>query len=168
MHKKVYWRFWLLILSLMILIGVSLVVLMYRFGYEGTLIKLDIQHEQPQRVEFSQFVMVPGGSSEYVITPYRYKAGVYELSFDFDDLDEDNNIFDESVFVRIEYENEVYCDMKLIELFEKDDLILTLDMSEDIWKNVKIVYYIPESVGNEIQGATADFDLFVTANEKRE
>ena len=47
MTKKVAWRFLLVILSLMILIGVGLVIIMYYFGHEGTLIKLDIQYEEP-------------------------------------------------------------------------------------------------------------------------
>ena len=39
-------------------------------------------------------------------------------------------------------------------------------MRETVLKDVKIVYYIPLEVGNEIQGAVADFDLFVMAAEK--
>lgn len=166
MTKKVAWRFFLVILSLMILIGVGLVIIMYYFGHEGTLIKLDIQYEEPKRVEFDSFAMVPGGETEYIINPYRYKPGVYDLSFDFIDNDTSTNVFDESVCVRIEFEGKVYCDMPLSELFNSDNIVLTLDMRETVLKDVKIVYYIPLEVGNEIQGAVADFDLFVMAAEK--
>ena len=56
--------------------------------------------------------------------------------------------------------------MPLSELFNSDNIVLTLDMRETVLKDVKIVYYIPLEVGNEIQGAVADFDLFVMAAEK--
>lgn len=168
MRKIQYWRLWLLILSVMILIGVAMVVVVIRFGHDGNTIKMDIQHGQPQKVENTIPRMIPGAKSEYVITSYRYVPGIYTLTFDFEDKDFENSVFDNAVRVRIECNGEVYCDQTLATLFETGDPVVTLDMREEIWKTINVVYYIPEDIGNEIQGATADFDLFIIANEKRD
>ena len=69
MTKVQYWRLLRIILSLMILIGSAMVYLVIRFGHDGNAIKMDIQYGQPQKVEFSQFAMIPGRKSEYIITP---------------------------------------------------------------------------------------------------
>ena len=168
MDKKNYWRLLLIILSLMILIGSSMVILVMHFGHDGNAIKMDIQHGQPQKVEFSQFAMIPGGKSEYIITPYRYVPGVYYLTFDFQDKEVGHSIFDKSVYVYIECDGVVYCDQRLSSIFDSENPVITLDLKEDISKEIKLVYYIPEDIGNEIQGATADFELFIIANEKRD
>ncbi len=168
MEKKQYWRLLLIILSLMILIGSAMVYLVIRFGHDGNAIKMDIQYGQPQKVEFSQFAMIPGGKSEYIITPYRYVPGVYNLTFDFQDKEIGHSIFDKSVYVYIECDGVVYCDQRLSSIFDSENPVITLDLREDISKEIKLVYYIPEEIGNEIQGATADFELFIIANEKRD
>ncbi len=168
MTKVQYWRLLLIILSLMILIGSAMVYLVIRFGHDGNAIKMDIQYGQPQKVEFSQFAMIPGGKSEYIITPYRYVPGVYNLTFDFQDKEIGHSIFDKSVYVYIECDGVVYCDQRLSSIFDSENPVITLDLRKDISKEIKLVYYIPEEIGNEIQGATADFELFIIANEKRD
>ena len=168
MEKKQYWRLLLIILSLMILIGSSMVYLLMRHGHDGNVIKMDIQYGQPQKVEFSQLAMVPGGKSEYIINPYRYAPGVYDLTFSFTDKELGHSVFDQSVYVYVEYDGVVYCDKSLVEIFESEDFTITIDLTDRVSEEVKLVYYIPEDVGNEIQGATANFELFIIANEKRD
>ena len=168
MEKKQYWRLLLIVLSLMILIGSSMVYLLMRHGHDGNVIKMDIQYGQPQKVEFSQFAMVPGGKSEYIITPYRYAPGVYNLTFNFTDREPGYSVFDQSVHIYVEYDGVVYCDKSLAEIFESEDFTITIDLTDEVREEVKLVYYIPEDVGNEIQGATANFELFIIANEKRD
>ena len=168
MTKIQYWRLLLIILSLMILIGCAMVYLVIRHGHDGNVIKIDVQHEQPQKVEFTQLAMVPGGKSEYIINPYRYVPGVYNLTFNFTDTDPGYSAFDQSVHVYVECDGVVYCDKSLAEIFESEDFTITIDLTDEVWEEVKLVYYIPEDVGNEIQGAAADFELFIIANEKRD
>ena len=168
MAKIQYWRLLLIILSLMILIGCAMVYLVIRHGHDGNVIKMDVQHEQPQKVEFSQLAMVPGGKSEYIINPYRYVPGVYNLTFNFTDTDPGYSAFDQLVHVYVECDGVVYCDKSLAEIFESEDFTITIDLTDEVWEEVKLVYYIPEDVGNEIQGAAADFELFIIANEKRD
>ena len=56
----------------------------------------------------------------------------------------------------------------LVTAIEHADFTITIDLTDEVWEEVKLVYYIPEDVGNEIQGAAADFELFIIANEKRD
>jgi hypothetical protein len=106
-----------------------MVYLVIRFGHDGNAIKMDIQHGQPQKVEFSQFAMIPGGKSEYIIIPYRYVPGVYNLTFDFQDKEIGHSIFDKSVYVYIECDGVVYCDQRLSSIFDSENPVITLDLA---------------------------------------
>ena len=72
----------------------------------------------------------------------------------------------DNLYILIEYDGVVYCHNTLSALYEGGPTI-TLNLKRIKAQNIRVVYYIPEEVGNEIQGNVADFDVFINATERR-
>ena len=167
MLKQRFMRFLLVILSLLILLGVGLLSYkLYHWREENNYIKMDIQFGEPMEVQCDTLAMLPGVKNEFHITPYRDKPGVYDLTFSFIDYSDKESVYAEYVYVIVEYNEEEYCHQTLKSLFEAEDFTISVDLTQEIWEHINVVYYIPSDVGNELQGASADFELFVTAKER--
>ena len=167
MLRQRFMRFLLVILSLMILLGVGLISYkLYHWKEENNYIKMDIQYGEPMAVKCDTLAMLPGVKNEFQITPYRDKPGIYDLTFSFTDYSDEDSVYAKYVYVIVEHNGKEYCHQTLESLFEADDFTIPIDLTDSIWEYINVVYYIPSDVGNELQGASADFELFITAKER--
>lgn len=154
----------------MILLGVALMIWMLLADRNGDNIKVKVEIEEinvPKKVEINDYILVPGYENEYTLTVTSDRPGDYDLTFSFVEKGNEDNVLKENLHILIEYDGEVLCDDKLSELYDR-----TIDFSIELkrWhgQDIRVVYYIPIEVGNEIQGQVIDFDLFITATEKRD
>ena len=132
----------------------------------GDHIKVHLKIDTPHKVEITDYVLVPGYVNEYSVLVTADAPGTYDLAFSFVENGYTNNILKENLFIMIEYDGVLYRHDTLENLYE-DNFVLRMDLKRLKGKEIKITYYIPEYVGNEIQGSVVDFDLFITAKELR-
>ncbi len=158
----------LVLLSVSLLTGTALMTQML-YAPEGEyFFKVDLQFGEPQLVEFGDIAIIPGYHAEVDLITETDKNAPYDLTFSFVHTGQERNALHDNFYIKIEYNGKVYCDNALSELFELDELLVTIDLTEASTQSVKVIYYIPESVGNEIQGCDVDFELYTTVIEKRD
>ena len=159
-----------MVLSLMILLGVALVIWVLLAKRNGDNIKVKVEIEEinvPKRVDINDYILVPGYENEYTLTVTADKPGDYDVTFSFVEKGNEDNILKENLYILIEYDGDVICNDKLSELFDVNSEI-QMELKRHRGQEIKVVYYIPIEVGNEIQGQVVDFDLYITAKEKRD
>ena len=165
---KLIKRILLIVISFGIMIGVGLSTYLLIAYENNESLKVKISLDEPQKVEITGYALIPGYENEYFVSLVADAPGTYDLTFSFIKQGETKTALDDCLYVLVEFEDKVYFDDKLSSLYQRDDLIITLELERLKGTNVKVVYYIPKEVGNEIQGCVADFDLFITTKEKRD
>ena len=135
-------------------------------GRHGDNIKVRVDVDAPQLVAIQDSVLVPGFENEYCVKVTADKPGEYDLTFSFIEKGDPDNALKDNLYILIEYDGVVYCHNTLSALYEGGPTI-TLNLKRIKAQNIRVVYYIPEEVGNEIQGNIADFDVFINATERR-
>ena len=154
----------------MILLGVALMIWMLLAKRNGDNIKVKVEIEEinvPKRVDINDYILVPGYENEYTLTVTADRPGDYDLTFSFVEKGNEDNILKENLYILIEYDGEIICDDKLSELYDQQ-FYLDIELKRWRGKDIRVVYYVPIEVGNEIQGQVVDFDLYITAKEKRD
>lgn len=167
--SKLIKRILLIVISFGIMIGVGLTTYMLLAYQNNEPLKVKISvNDEPQKVEINDYILIPGYVNEYYISLVADAPGTYDLTFSFIKQGETLTALDDSLYVIVEFEDKVYFNDKLSSLYERNDLDISLELERLIGTKIKIIYHIPKEVGNEIQGCTADFDLFITTKEKRD
>lgn len=163
-------RILLVVIGCVLIIGAAIMTIVLHMWHQDDLIKVAVRPGESCLVdlELNDFVLVPGYQKEYQLRVITEKKSHYNLTFQFKDLAEKNDPLKDNFYVKIEYDGTVYYDDKLAVFYEKDDMAFTVDMSNNFSTDLTITYYIPEEVGNEIQGCKVDFQLYITAQEKRD
>ena len=154
----------------MILLGVALMIWMLLAKRNGDNIKVKVEVEEinvPKRVDINDYILVPGYENEYTLTVTADRPGDYDLTFSFVEKGNEDNTLKENLYILIEYDGEIICDDKLSELYDQQ-FYLDIELKRWRGKDIRVVYYVPIEVGNEIQGQVVDFDLYITAKEKRD
>ena len=149
----------------MILIGVGLMIWMLLADHGGGAIKVRVDVDIPVEAGINDVVIVPGYKNEYHLKVTADKPHEYDLTFSFKEQGDTTSDLKDNLYILIEHDGVVYCDAKLSELYEGGPT-MTLQLKRLVAQDVKVVYYIPKEVGNEIKGDTADFGMFITAHEK--
>lgn len=148
----------LIVMSVVILIGVALTI--YFSTSDRHIIKISIEPDQTQAIRFEELYLRPGENCEYILSLSSEQAEVYRLVLCFEDQDPTLTLKDYA-YVRMEKGGEVLCDIRLSEAFEQAIIECSADFTDNKKDDVKIIYYIPENVGNDAQNAEADFKLLV-------
>lgn len=152
----------LLALSVTILFGVGLSVLF--FGMDKRVIQPDIRAGKTQTINFEELCLRPGESCEYALRLNDEYAEKYRICMRFTDLAPTLTL-KKYAYVRMEKDGTVLCDVRLSELFERREVTAEIDFSngENI---INLIFYMPQTVGNEAQDAQASFRLLVTASNR--
>lgn len=164
MTKSNFMRIGLIVSSILILIGVALTTYMMTTPNQRNVINVHIENGKTQAIKFEDLCLIPGEECEYTILLDSVAASNYDLMFDFHETEE--KTLKNYAYARIEINDEVICDQLLATLFDGDDMTLPVDLTEDKKTAIKIVYYLPEDVGNEAQNAEAIFELLITASNE--
>lgn len=152
-------------LSILILVGVGLMIWMLLVDHGGGAIKVRVDVDIAVEAGINDVVIVPGYKNEYHLKVTADKPDEYDLTFSFVEQGNTANALKDNLYILIEHDGVVYCDAKLSELYEGGPT-MPLQLKRLVAQDVKVIYYIPEEVGNEIKGDEIDFGLFITAREK--
>lgn len=158
MTKRKLINITLIVMSVIMLIGVALTI--YFSTSDRYVIKISIEPDQTKAIRFEELSLHPGESCEYVLSLSSEYAEVYRLVLCFEDQDPTLTLKN-YVYVRMEKDGEVLCDIRLSGAFEQKSIECVADFTDNKKDDVRIIYYIPEDVGNEAQNAEADFKLLV-------
>ncbi len=162
MSKSVVMRLILLVGSVLILVGVSLMLWMYETEDERNVIEIDIEDGGRHPVQFENLSLYPGQQCEYGIRVKNDNGDKFDLSLDFAELRE--SPLKNFLRVKIVTNDTVVYDELLADAFVDEPLVLPVDFTES--KNIvlRIIYSLPEDVGNEAKNAEALFELIITAS----
>lgn len=153
----------LIVMCVMALVGVALTA--YFLSAAKNVIKVEIEPDKTQAVEFEHLGLHPGESCEYILRLSSEYSEEYRLELKFKDRAPELTLKDYAC-VRIERDGETVCDEVLATAFELDCITLGIDFSHGAKNEITIVFYMPEEIGNEAQDAEADFELLITATDE--
>ena len=156
--------------SVLIIAGVALMAGVMLTADERDHIKVDIAdvaEGKAKIIEFDGLGLIPGEQCEYTIALKGENAKKYDLSLDFVENEEnDGKTLKNYARVRIISGEEIVCDELLADIFEKEIIVLPVDLKQGKNTDINIVYYLPIDIGNEAKNAEAIFDLVLTASNE--
>lgn len=155
----------LVVMAIMILLGVALSAYFISIRNDRDVIRVSIEDGKSKTITFEHLQFVPGESCDYAIELSSKITKKYDLFLDFMDLSKNQTLKDYA-YVRIEMEGQVICDKLLSTVLEENAIHLAVDFTGGSCQDVTISYYLPQEVGNEIQGAEAIFELRITAGNQ--
>ena len=164
MARSKIMRIVLVVASALILIGVVLMTWMLVSNENDNVIDVKLKKDQISVIEFENLCLIPGQKYEYTATLKSDRRSECVLLLDFVELED--KTLKNFAYAKIEINGEELCDMLLSEIFESDDLTANVDFSDKKSIELKIVYYLPEEVGNEAQEAEAIFNLNLTTSNE--
>jgi hypothetical protein len=157
-------RIVLIVGSVFILVGVSLLGWILTDDTEEGVIEVELKDGKTQTIEFENLSLVPGEECEYTIKLEKAGADKCDLNLNFVETEE--KTLKNFAHVKIISGDEVICDELLAKVLEDDDIVLPVDFAEDKNTELKIVYYLPVDIGNEAKNAEAVFELLLTASNE--
>ncbi len=161
MKKEV--RYFLLITScVLILTGVLLLVYMLSASNRGNIIDIDIGDSESKSLSFDGLYLLPGESQQYTLNLHTKEDGYHDITFEFseDEFGELKNY----LYVKITIGGRTLHDGVLSELLADEAEAIYYTMNSAYPEEVGIIYYMPESLGNEAQGTRTSFDLVIRAD----
>lgn len=153
----------LIVMCVIILLGVALTI--YCLTADKHIIKVSIEPDETKAIRFKELFLYPGESCEYTLSLSSEYAKKYQLALCFEDQNLELTLKNYA-YIRMEKDGNVLCDTQLAEIFKRQTIELAVDFTDGETNDIKIIYYMPEDVGNEAQNAEADFKLLVTATNE--
>ena len=167
MTKSNFMRIVLIVSSVLIIVGISLMGWMLATSEERNVIKIRLKDGKTETIEFKGLGLIPGESCEYTIELKGDQSLKYDLSFDFAEAEsEDEMTLKLYAYVRISSGDEVLYDDLLVNAYENDSIAFPVDFREDLNTELTVTFYLPIEVGNEAKNAEAIFDLLLTASNE--
>lgn len=155
----------LICISVAIVIAAVFSVYLLLTASDRRLIRLEIEPEGTYMVSFENLGLIPGEPVGYTLVLEDELSENYHVSLQFVEHEESEEATLKCfTYVTIEVDGETLCHQLLEELFQGEQIDLSVDLSQKKEKKISIRYYMPEDVGNEAQNAEAKFDLLITAN----
>lgn len=115
-----------------------------------------------EKLEFSANGMGPGGKPrEYTINLKSKLSDRYIVTLEFEETEE--GTLKNFVNVTLQFGDEEPTTYLLAELLDGQTVTFECNINSGATFSIKVTYAIPSEVGNEAQGATADFDIILTA-----
>lgn len=163
MTKTKFMRVGILVICTMIVIGmgISIYLLLNR---KKNVIKVNLDSEQAQNIEFKNLCLLPGEKCEYTVIVRRKLSKNCDVTLDFSEIEEQT--LKNYVYAKIEVDDKTICDQLLSSLFEDENIVISVDFTKNKKTKIKICYYMLENVGNEAQNAEATFNLHIMATNK--
>ena len=124
-------------------------------------IQVEVEDGEASVVEFEKLGLLPGQSVEYTLYLSSSDGPTKTVHFDFHET-ADSPLAD-YVYVKMLFEGEEICDALLADVMTDLPIAFETDLSSGDQREVTVIYYMPEEVGNEAEGAEAWFDLYITA-----
>lgn len=156
----------LIIASVLILIAVALSAYFLLYTDRTNIIEVCIAEDEDKIVEFKNLSIVPGGEYEFIIKLTGEFDAVYDISMKF--VESDGLVLKDYVYARIEDDQQVFCDDLLANVFKEEIFHFERKLYEKKSHDIRVVYYMDEEVGNEVQQASAEFELLISVSSQEE
>lgn len=150
-------RLLLAFLCVFILAGASIFVYVLTEIDNEKVIEVVLTENESVSTTFDELSLFPGESCEYTVKLSDGGLEIVDITMDFNAIDD--CLMKDFVFVKIESDGECVYEALLSDCLSSDPI--TVDY-EKIGKEFKIIYSMPESVGNEAQNTEAHFELLIT------
>ena len=131
---------------------------------ERSVISVSLNAGESKPVKFDALSMVPGDECEYEVKLVKGGAKKFDLTFDF--IETGDGALKDYARVKIIVRDNVVYDDLLANTLENENILLSVDFSENKNTEFQIVYYLPIDVGNEAKNAEAMFGLMLTARNE--
>ena len=154
----------IILAGICILILIGVVLMTWMLLASDDIIELKLKKGQTSVVEFENLCLIPGQQYEYNAFLESDRRSDFILYLDFNELED--KTLKHFAHARIEINGEEICDELLVNLFEGEALATKVDFSATKLVELKIVYYLPDEVGNEAQEAEALFKLNLTIDNE--
>lgn len=164
MFKSRLMRIILIVGSLLIIVGVSLMTWMLTTEDERNVIRVSLSEGDSKPVRFEALSLVPGDECEYAVKLVKGGANKFDLKFDF--IETGDGALKDYARVKIIVKDNIVYDDLLANALENENILLSVDFGEDINTEFRIVYYLPLDVGNDAKNAEALFGLMLTASNE--
>ena len=164
MPKSNLMRIILIVGSIFIIVGVSLMTWMLTTEDERNVIKVSVDEGKSETVKFDALSLVPGDECEYTVKLKKGGADKFDMKFDF--VETVDGVLKDYARVKIIVQDTVVYDDLLANTFENENIVLPVDFGVDKNTEFKILYYLPLEVGNEAKNAEALFELILTASNE--
>lgn len=164
MQKNKLMQVAILIGSVLIIIGISLMLWSILTNDERNAIKISLDIGDSKPIKFEAFSLIPGDECEYSVKLQRSRAERFDLSLDFVEIGD--GALKDYARVKIIAKDDVVYDELLANTLENERILFSVDFGEDKNTELRIVYYLPLDVGNEVKNAEAQFELVLTASNE--
>lgn len=164
MQKNKLMQVAILIGSVLIIIGISLMLWSVLTNDERNAIKISLDIGDSKPIKFEALSLIPGDECEYSVKLQRSRAERFDLSLDFVEIGD--GALKDYARVKIIAKDDVVYDELLANTLENKRILFSVDFGEDKNTEFRIVYYLPLDVGNEVKNAEAQFELVLTASNE--
>ena len=159
-------RFLIVAGVLLIAAGLLLVSWIVATEEERNTIEIRLSDKRPSTKEivFDHLALVPGEDCEYEIVlkgDRTLKGDTYKLTMDFEEIEEGR--LKDYARIQIISNDTIVCDELLATVLEGEDMEFSIDFNEEKSKSIRILFYLPDEVGNEAKKAEALFKLVLIA-----
>lgn len=128
-------------------------------------LEIKLANGYTKSIDFGDMSLIPGESRKYELKLTTNISGEKDIEFAFEKLGDSELV--KFVYCEITVNDKVVCNRRLDMLTDGRSYTYTANTRLGQPLDVDIRYYMPESVSNEAQGASADIKLNITAtNEK--
>lgn len=154
-----------ILLSAAIIFGIVMVIVQFTANNEFTKnITLTGDGVTQSELDFSASGLKPADSREYTLQLNGDTAGTYAVKLEFSE--EEDNGLGEFIYVTCFYQDNSKDEFTLNELFDGRTIEFDCKIENNSKAIVRMVFTIPEEVGNEAQGTDTDFSVTLTAKRK--
>ena len=155
----------MIVCSVLTLVGIILIWFFIATPDKNNVIDVNIDTKgSSESIEFESLDLIPGRSVEYTVKLHGEITEDCDITLDFEDENKKLTLKN-YVYAKIIVGEEIVCDELLSNLFEmKEELKLSSKLDRKGTYDISIIYYMPDTVGNEAQSAEADFKLNIAAS----
>ncbi len=156
-----------LIVALILILSFAVFVVAWHLKNNGTAnsaelhVTLQADGETKQTLEFAPPALIPGESTEYALHVRVEETGNYALRLEFEE--EDAALLKDFITVEVDLNGERVASNTLARLFSGESFYFNYDFVQEAIAIVNIRYVLSAEATDETQGATADFDVELTA-----
>lgn len=164
MSKNLKMRIILIVGSVLIIVGVTLMTWMLATDGERSVIRVSLGDGDSKPVKFEALSMVPGDVYEYSVELVKRGTNSFDLTFDF--IETGDGTLKAYARVKIVVQGTVIYDDLLANALDMENISLPVNFKQDKNTEFKVVYYLPIDVGNEAKNAEAKFGLVLKASNE--
>ncbi len=159
-------RILMVVASIMTIVGILLMYQVIQDSNDLNVITVHIREGHTETVEFSNLSLVPGSECEYSVKIKSHDNAELPSRVEFKFIKTGGERLEDFAYVKIISGEDVLYDGLLATAFEAQGLIFPVDFEKQINTNLQIVYYLPETTGNEAKNADVLFELHISATNQ--